>query len=306
MSCPICGGDVASALNREPPPRAGPIPVEALDFFEAKGIEPGFSFEDVWADEHLRSFTAAKFMREDVLEAMRQEVNRALAQGLTLEQFVRGDLDQETGERRGGIEQRLRDMGWWGRQQVTDPETGETTEVDVPSRLHLIFDTNMRTARAAGQWQRIERRVDTHPYLLYLLGPSREHRPQHVEWHGLLLPADDPFWQTHFPPNGYLCKCHVRQVSRREAARIERDGVKAPRPEPITNPETGQPTGHVKDQRVQVRREAPKVETRRYRNKRTGDVEEIPIGIDPGFHRPPSTLADFGGGEKFEAADDAT
>jgi len=94
----------------------------------------------------------------------------------------------------------------------------------------------------------------------------------------------------------------VRQVSRREAARLERDGVKAPRPEPILGPD-GTPTGHVKDERVQVRREPPKVETRPYRNKRTGDVEEIPVGVDPGFHRPPSTLADFAGGGRFEAAE---
>lgn len=301
MTCLVCGGDVAVALNQEPPPpRAGPVPAEALEFFEAKDLQPGFSFEDVWAEEHLRAFTAAKFMREDVLDATRQEVNRAIAQGLTLDQFVRGVTDPDTGERSGGLERRLRDMGWWGQQPVVDPETGEAVEVDVPSRLHLIFDTNMRTARAAGQWQRIERRADTHPFLLYQLGPSREHRPQHVSWHGLLLPADDPFWQTHFPPNGYLCKCHVRQVSRREAARLERDGVRAPRPEPELGPD-GQPTGHIKDERVPVRRERPPIETRRFRNTRTGREEDIPAGIDPGFHRPPSTLSEFAGQAEFEA-----
>ena len=37
---------------------------------------------------------------------------------------------------------------------------------------------------------------------------------------GTLLPVDDPWWQTHYPPNGWGCKCWVRQVSRREAERL--------------------------------------------------------------------------------------
>jgi uncharacterized protein with gpF-like domain len=298
VACPVCSHDVARALNRDAPP-AGPVPAEALEFFEQKGLQPGFSFEDVWAEEHLRAFTAAKFMREDVLAALKEEIDRAIAQGLTFEQFVRGKLNQQTGERDNGIEDRLRRMGWWGRQEVTDPETGQVETVDVPSRLALIFDTNMRTARAAGQWQRIERRTDTHPFLMYLLGPSQRHRPQHMEWHGLVLPADDPFWSTHYPPNGYGCKCHVRQLSDREVRRLERDGVRAPEPTPVLDDE-GNPTGHVKDERKPIKRDRPEIRTVHYRNKRTGEVEEIPEGIDPGFHRPPSSLANFQGSTPYE------
>ena len=67
---------------------------------------------------------------------------------------------------------------------MIDPETGETREVELgsPRRLKTIYSTNMRTARAAGQWERIQRTKATHPYLLYELGPSGEHRPEHVAW----------------------------------------------------------------------------------------------------------------------------
>lgn len=37
-------------------------------------------------------------------------------------------------------------------------------------------------------------------------------RPLHQSWNGLVLKADDPFWSTHFPPNGFGCRCRVAAV----------------------------------------------------------------------------------------------
>ena len=40
------------------------------------------------------------------------------------------------------------------------------------------------------------------PYLMYdAVNDSRTRRPQHLEWDGLILPIDHPFWQTHGSPN---------------------------------------------------------------------------------------------------------
>ncbi len=119
----------------------------------------------------------------------------------------------------------------------------------------------MRTARAAGQWERIERNQATHPFLVYELGPSREHRLQHMSWRGIMLPADDPWWETHFPPNGWGCKCRVRQVSRREAERLLKQGG--------------------------ISTTAPPLKLKEWTNKRTGEVERVPDGIDPGWNYRP-------------------
>jgi hypothetical protein len=171
----------------------GPTPVEVLSYWRAKKLRIGFSHLDVWREEHDFAFTAAKIMREDVLAAMRDELDRAFTQGIPFPEFVRS------------VEPRMKALGWWDKHEVTDPKTGNVVEINPPQRLHTIYQTNMRTARAVGQWDRLQRNKDTRPYLLYQVGPSARHREQHLAWHGLLLSADDPFWSFAFPPNGWGC-----------------------------------------------------------------------------------------------------
>lgn len=173
----------------------GPPPKEVLEYFRRKGYKLGFSYLDVWREEHATAFTVAKAMELDILEAIRAEVDKALAEGRTFQQFQKE------------LRPILEALGWWGRKEMVDPVTGEVIEAQLgsPRRLQVIFDTNLRTARAVAQWERIQRTKDVLPYLLYTVGPSREHRLAHLAWHGTLLPADDPWWETHFAPNGWGC-----------------------------------------------------------------------------------------------------
>ena len=36
---------------------------------------------------------------------------------------------------------------------------------------------------------------DLHPYFIYLIGASVNHRDEHLSWNGLILPKDDPWWK---------------------------------------------------------------------------------------------------------------
>ena len=207
----------------------GPVPREALDFFDAKDLRPGFDHRDVSGAEHAAAFTVAKAVQLDILDDIRAALRDHLAEGKTFESFKRE------------LEPVLRKKGWWGRKAAIDPRTGKAAEAQLgsPARLRTIFRANLRAARAAGQWERVQRTKRQLPYLLYRLGPSEEHRAEHVAWDGTLLPADDPWWSDHMPPNGWGCKCWVRQVSEAEArklggatARPERDEVE------WTNPRT--------------------------------------------------------------------
>lgn len=209
----------------------GPAPREALEFFKAKRLRPSFSYLDVAAEEHALAFTVAKSAGFDILADVKSALDAHLAEGKTFESFKRE------------LAPVLQEKGWWGERQLTDPETGKkvAAELGSPRRLRTIFRANMRSARAAGQWQRIQRAKRTHPYLLYRPSSSREPREGHVQWYGTLLPADDPWWRDHFPPNGWGCKCWVRQVSRAEAERLGGATPRPPRDEvEWTNPRTGE------------------------------------------------------------------
>lgn len=218
-------------------------PKEALVFFNSKNLKPSFDYRDVWREEHGYAFTVAKGMQLDVLSDIQGALSDAQANGKTFHQFKKELMPV------------LQQKGWWGTREMTDPLTGKvrTVQLGSPRRLKTIYDTNMRTARAAGQWDRIQNNKKSHPYLMYLLGPSEKHRLQHELWAGKILPVDDPFWSAHFPPNGWGCKCHVRAMTAREA---ERNGGASPSP-----PDNKQ----------------------EWVNKRTGEIMQVPAGIDPGF-----------------------
>ncbi len=249
------------------------IPKESLAWFKAKKLKPGFDYRDVWLEEHSAAFTVAKMTNLDLLNDVKEMLTKALEEGQTFREFQKA------------LEPQLVKRGWWGVREMVDPLTGENKLVQLGSdqRLRTIYDTNMRTARAAGQWQRIERTKRAMPYLLYTLGPSREHRVDHLKWANTCLPVEHPFWLTHSCPNGWGCKCSLRQVSKYEYDEMVKNGVTATAPVY----EDGQPTGQVTRTKVPLKTQAPPVKNVKWLNKRTGEEELIPEGIDPGWNYNP-------------------
>lgn len=206
------------------------------------------SWQDLWHEEHARQFTISRLTRLDLLGAIRQ----------SLEKSVNGELTRRDWMR--DAEKLLKDAGWWGAKEVIDPATGETvTTTFDAARLKLIFDTNTRQAAAAGQWERVQATKKTHPWLRYITKDDDRVRPAHRAWHNLVLPVDDPFWQTHWPPNGWRCRCRVVAMSQREY-----DSGHAPGGAPFnTQPPSGETIEHL--------------------NRRTGEITKVPAGVDPGF-----------------------
>lgn len=226
----------------EPLPRLDPA--EAIAFFRAKGWDIAFDWRDVWAEENIRAFTVAKAMSRDLLEDIRGAVDTALAEGQTLQQFAKD------------LAPRLFAKGWWGKKLMTDPATGEQKVVQLgsPARLRTIYETNLRTSYMAGRWQRIERSKALFPFIRYVSVLDGRERPQHHAWHGTILPVDDPWWDTHFPPCGWGCRCDGQPINRRI---MERRNWKSEAP--------------------------PEFAKRNYVNKRTGEVIRVEAGIDPGW-----------------------
>jgi SPP1 gp7 family putative phage head morphogenesis protein len=74
-----------------------------------------------------------------------------------------------------------------------------------------------QTARTAGQmakkWQRIQDDKDLFPNLKYRTVGDDLVRDEHAVLNGIIRPVDDPFWGTHYPPNGWRCRCDVVQTA---------------------------------------------------------------------------------------------
>ena len=238
------------------------IPKEALRYLQNKKLSPAFSYKDIWNEEHATNFTVAKAMQLDVLKDIKDAVEAAIADGQTFEQF------------RENLEPTLIKKKWWGKKEMTDPLTGEIVNAQLGSdrRLKTIYDTNLRSAYQEGRWERAQEST-AHPYLMYRVGPSKEHRKEHLAWDGLVLPKDDPWWNSHYPPNGWGCKCWTMAVSEDRKQRLEQTGISVP-------PTADGQSGHT----VRVRTQAPPEDYRNFYNERKGIIERVPTGVDPAFN----------------------
>jgi hypothetical protein len=197
-----------------------------------------------------------------VLSDLHTAVVEAMEQGQSFETFKKN------------LTPILQQKGWWGKKEMTDPLTGETVNAQLGSdrRLKTIYRVNMRSAYQRGQYERTMA-SDLHPYLMYRIGPSVHHRQEHLSWDGLILPKDDPWWDSHFPPNGWGCKCYTRAVSEARLKRYQAQGIPtAPRLDG-----TGGGT-------IPAKTKAPPVTYKTYFNERKGTVEQVPEGVDPAFN----------------------
>lgn len=240
--------DTASILNFLEVPTGDAFdvsPEQAIAYFKAKGLKPTFSYADMLDYQHDQAFTVAKMMNVDMLGQVRASLDAAMANGVPFKEWA------------DTITPILQSGGWWGRKAVVDPLSGQevVAQLGSPWRLETIFRTNMQSAYAAGAWQEIVAQKDVAPLLMYDAVDDFRTRPMHASWDRKVLAVDSTWWQTHYPPNGYNCRCGVIQLTRDEA---EAMGLK----ETFDPPDDGTVT---------------------WTNPRTGEKQEIPRGLDPGF-----------------------
>ena len=215
------------------------IPHEAIEYITSKGLATSYNWAEIYAQEHASKFTVAKIMELDVLDSIHQSVIDAVADGQTFHTFKKGMLEK------------LGEDGW-GSYAQKDEVTGEDLTRLSDKRLKKVYQVNKTQSYHTGSWHRFEANKATHPYLRYRLGSSLKHRPEHKSFENLVLPVDDPFWQTHMPMNGWGCKCWVQSLTRDKAEKAS-----------------------ISD--------SPKIEYHDWENKSTGRKHKVPKGISPGF-----------------------
>ena len=167
---------------------------EALRFAESRWVElPSEYYGRLQGKTRDMAFSVAGVASRDQLQGVLDSLKAVQTQGLTFAQW---------------------------KEKVKGGEIG----LDLPEhRLDNIFRTNMQVAYNHGHWQQQQRFKSTRPYLMYDAVNDSRTRPSHLELDNVIRPIDDAFWASHYPPNGYRCRCSA--ISMTEAQARARGGV---------------------------------------------------------------------------------
>lgn len=188
---------MADRFNLDP----GPDP-RAVAYLESKGLQRSWRWPSIQHEQHAFAFTLAGVYRLDVLLAAKELTTKAVAEG------------QSFGAFRTAFKDSLNKLGFAGPQVVTDFAEGlRKVDLTAPWRLQTIYDTNVRAAYAASEWQAIQDTKVEFPALEYMGVSDERTRASHRALFGMVRPVDDPIWRVWYPPNGWRCRCWVVQVS---------------------------------------------------------------------------------------------
>lgn len=215
---------------------------EAIEYFRDKVKLPTETWTDIRQGMHSRAFVVAGAIKDELLADFYTAIDKAISEGSTITDFRKAFDD--TVARNG-----------WNYKGERGWRTG------------VIFDTNMRTAYAAGNYKQMTEKavLKERPFWRYIGGLSRNPRPLHLKWSGTVLPADDPWWDTHYPPNDWGCKCEVVSQTQEEIDSLEKGGMK-------------------------ISTERPSDGTYQWTDKK-GNTHAIPNGIGPGWAYNPGKTA---------------
>lgn len=188
----------------------GLTPEDAAAYWKSKVPMTNKEAMALTEEARKRAFYAAGLAKLDQVNLIHGALLQALEQGQSVEDFKKN------------IAEIIKKAGWDGR------------------RIETIFNTNMQTAYQAGRWKSIEKNKKRFPYLQYSSVIDNRTRASHAALHGIVYPVDHVFWNSHYPPNGFNCRCTAVQISKYYA---EKEGLKIQNKMPghlkYTDPKTG-------------------------------------------------------------------
>ncbi len=185
-------------------------PQQNIDFLKSKGLSLSFDYKDLQKEAHQKAFTVAKIMNLDVVSDIQSSLIKAMNEGQSFKKW------------KNELIPLLQQKGWYGKKDVVNPQTGEVKTTYIGSRrLRTIFETNMRTSYAQGRANNIY--GSSNEYIIYSAILDSRTRIDHRALNGIVKHRNDTFWQKHFPPNGWNCRCYVKSISKKE---LEKRGLK--------------------------------------------------------------------------------
>jgi SPP1 gp7 family putative phage head morphogenesis protein len=87
------------------------------------------------------------------------------------------------------------------------------TERGAAARAETLMSHHAFAAYSSAQTRIMDRMIDVFPYRQYLSTKDGKVRASHAALHGIILPADHPFWTYHTPPWEWNCRCQVVELT---------------------------------------------------------------------------------------------
>jgi SPP1 gp7 family putative phage head morphogenesis protein len=201
----------------------GPVPhTEASDFIKDKPAVSRAVFEQMLPEVRARTFLVSGLVPLDIAQKLRDRIadipdggdwdkaKRDIADSLS--PFFQPDVAAKNAE--GNL--------------MSDSERQAAAQAAAERRSELLLRTHGYQAYSAAQYNVLERQKDVFPFWRYQTAQDDRVRDSHAALEGVVLPANDPFWQTHFPPWDFNCRCTVVPLSDADVAEISQEDKSKP------------------------------------------------------------------------------
>lgn len=178
---------------------------DAVEYFKDKIPIPLADFIRL-ADEYKAfAFTISGYTAIQILSKFHEEITKAIEDGTTIAAF------------KESMNLFLLDKGYDG---ITNFQADN------------IFRTNIQTAYNVGHYKQMTNPdvLKMRPYWRYDAVNDSHTRPSHLAMDGKVFRADDPIWDTWYPPNGFRCRCAITTLSERQ---VKERGLKVEQDVPM-------------------------------------------------------------------------
>lgn len=164
---------------------------EAVNYFKEKIPMKASEFYKLAEEYKSLAFTVSGYTKVQVLKKFHDELLKAIEEGTTMKDF------------KDKMNEFLLKKGYEG---ITNFQADN------------IFRTNIQTAYQVGHYKQMTSPevLKYRPYWQYDAVNDKHTRPSHLAMDGRVYRADDPIWDTWYPPNGFRCRCGVKTLSERQ------------------------------------------------------------------------------------------
>ena len=186
---------------------------EAIALISNKPAVTRDVFDQLTPELKARAFTVTGIENMDVLQRLRDKVAK-LPEGVPWK-----DVKKEV----------LSDVMPYYVDPDADADEQKKQKRAASRRAELLVRHHGFQSYAASQYALIQETKDALPYLQYWSMGDGKVRESHAALDGIVLRADSPFWDTHYPPWEWSCRCMVTQLTDADVADMRaEDSGKAP------------------------------------------------------------------------------